>query len=1309
MEAPVQIMEAIAAGDPVRVVHSERRTDTRHGRLAPAEIKTLTAKNALLSVDNGDTPILFAAPHHAEPTVRYLYTRPRKKAAEPGTGFFAMQCSEEAEGSALVAARWTKTNPNKDSKKNGYLKEVDKRTAGVFVEIHGMERDDGVKIEITGGKNEKSNPKRFATYMRSAMRATAEMEGRSKHDHRREAARKVLRMLDKGQVTFQHEIGNTKGVGFSAKNVDSVNEFSGEAYHVSLDQSLLRTRNKSLDVPTETKLVRRALVVASVCELAQNDPEAFKQAFEKMPPKMKRIIENVANNVEGEHELRMIQRRQVEFLNLGHAKSVYLTEQEMVERGLSNGEKISFKLGQETINIKVRKREQRKQDKQGSTGIRFSEDIKKEFPMLSFVADKPLGIVWRQEDKTLQVGPIVAVLSRVTKNGKSFSLGQSYLTKAFSRESQNTGGGIVVAVDPKWVDLENKTMKGLYMTSDRRWRTLENMPLPDVAFNRVIAVSGESHKLDARTRNRLNVRKIDTGNGITLVNSEIVQFLARDKFAADQALRKHDSSLQTHLAETRMLNSADDLSIILNQHKVAFMKPRYGTEGAGIVKAELGKDGRISYSYRDGGRKVKGVVESTEELMDKTRGVREGDYIVQQGINLATVSFDGDNDSRSFDLRTFVQRLDTDDWEVTGVGARVSGTGQITSNLATGGFAARPEEVLTRIFGKNETKKIIRESRNLAWKTARAIEKASGRPAGEIAVDVGIDADGKPWVIEVNTQPGRKTWNTVIRPYDAHTFNRLHNGPYLSALRAAGFTIEPEVKREQVETPTVIDMGSSLICYERSWLTEEKQENATKTIFVRPEDREWMGLRTGDEVKIKYDLHSVKVKVGNALKSRRGESTGRSQAWRVSRDVASEMPVPDYMPLRSTWDSETKELRMGPLVGVAIRTNDGVGGRVLGGDLTSIPHPLFRMVKENAGLGAGVYVFDPRSVDYANKTVEAYFPEDLDDKDPKAVVWKKVTMPLPDRVWMNYLGQVGNDVRTKMHKEFNAMGVEFMGSDGFTNIFEDKLAFDEFMRTHPDYASMLPETKLVTESKGVMEMLDKHTRVVLKPRVGTLGKDVFWIEKRQGKYVRYRQIEGKSGRIKYLERANRNEFEDVLESMLSDREGAKQFICQQAVESIRIESDKHTSKDGLTRGRVADFRVLTQKTSEGTWDVTGVGSRVGKYALCYKTNLSAGGDTYSAKKVLMEVFAGDEKRVDSILQDMKKVCLDIASFVQSKKGRGTEIGFDIMIDRQGKMWLIEGNSMPARDLFERLGLKTTSQISYQRPVIATMSEMGFGI
>ncbi|MFE6074937.1 YheC/YheD family protein [Paenibacillus sp. NPDC057886] len=139
---------------------------------------------------------------------------------------------------------------------------------------------------------------------------------------------------------------------------------------------------------------------------------------------------------------------------------------------------------------------------------------------------------------------------------------------------------------------------------------------------------------------------------------------------------------------------------------------------------------------------------SLDELdLALTERIQERDYIIQQGIPLMK------HDGLPFDLRVLTQKNLQRNWETTGILGRVAAPGKIITNIHGGGRLATFNELVRPHFDQDLFQQLRSELYRLGIHTAVQLQQSFPR-LKEIGIDIALDEDGRPWIIEVNTLPG---------------------------------------------------------------------------------------------------------------------------------------------------------------------------------------------------------------------------------------------------------------------------------------------------------------------------------------------------------------------------------------------------------------------------------------------------------------------------------------------------------------------------------------------------------------------------
>lgn len=343
---------------------------------------------------------------------------------------------------------------------------------------------------------------------------------------------------------------------------------------------------------------------------------------------------------------------------------------------------------------------------------------------------------YNDAENELKIGPVIALL---TSNDKPFGSMASFMEEMAHYCKKKHAIFYVLPLHLQ--QNEQSDIFFGYLFNNHRWIEKE-MPFPDVVYNRIASRKQEKSETAANVFSRLQKQ------GIPLFNKRFL-----NKWEVHNAL-KQEPVLVPHLPKTMLYRKASDLDTMLQQHPVIYAKPIHGSLGRKILKITH-HDGKYRLQYSNATNlqtneyTLLGLLRTTIPLM-KTEP-----YLLQQGIPVFTYH------GRHTDFRVLCNKDITGKWKVSSLVARCSPFGQIVSNLAMGGTLHHPHQILASRFTERETKSLLKFCHELAVHGAYTIERHFHGIYGELGIDLVIDEDGKPWIIEVNTKPSKRNEENV--------------------------------------------------------------------------------------------------------------------------------------------------------------------------------------------------------------------------------------------------------------------------------------------------------------------------------------------------------------------------------------------------------------------------------------------------------------------------------------------------------------------------------------------------------------------
>ncbi|MEK5060439.1 YheC/YheD family protein [Paenibacillus shunpengii] len=314
-----------------------------------------------------------------------------------------------------------------------------------------------------------------------------------------------------------------------------------------------------------------------------------------------------------------------------------------------------------------------------------------------------------------------------------------YFCRRLCQEGVNFGMNVVV-LTPRSSEPDGNYLGYQYIKGN--W-TLLPVEQPDLIYDRCLS------PVPGIFRRRLNKASKSA--------SHKVRYLSRGlpgKWHVYNSLRLN-ALLKDHLPDTAVYTNVEQLKQWLIRYpQGVFLKPQAGTHGKRTVLVRRQpENGKLIIQGRNSSNHMFNKRFTNHELglSQLHRILSTRTFIIQPFLSLMN------QEEKPFDLRVLVQKNGRGKWSLSGQAIREGGHGSLTSNLHGGGTALDCRSFLETEYGKDQAEFIINKAAELSAVIPVVLEGRFGR-LSELGIDYGIDRDGKLWIIEVNSKPGRSSF-----------------------------------------------------------------------------------------------------------------------------------------------------------------------------------------------------------------------------------------------------------------------------------------------------------------------------------------------------------------------------------------------------------------------------------------------------------------------------------------------------------------------------------------------------------------------
>jgi hypothetical protein len=371
----------------------------------------------------------------------------------------------------------------------------------------------------------------------------------------------------------------------------------------------------------------------------------------------------------------------------------------------------------------------------------------------------------------------------------------------------------------------------------------------------------------------------------------------------------------------------------------------------------------------------------------------------------------------------------------------------------------------------------------------------------------------------------------------------------------------------------------------------------------------------------------------------------------LSPDLAKAIHFPSIdIPLHLFFVEST--IHIGPLIGIITSGFTPFAMRPLGERSTFFA----KLLSVKKFVGALPFIFGEKHINWEDGTIEGY----IYHKNG----WESIILPFPNVIY-DRLPNRRSEKKAALRKVKDRLQSEYLipwYNPGFFN----KLDVFERLESVDEVASLLPETHPFTSFSMIERMLSSYGHVYVKPMNGSLGHGIFQIVYNREQdlyYCRFRENDEKNRLRKF------RSLESLMKHTFPNK-NLNHLLIQQGIDLIRFERNP------------VDFRVHTNKDENGVWNVTAVAAKVAGPG-SVTTHVKSGGSI----KTIEEVIDTKEDQ-EFLLKKLTEASLLLSQVLDTQmEGIIGEIGFDLGVDREGRVWLFEANSKPGRSIFKHPDLK----------------------
>jgi len=372
--------------------------------------------------------------------------------------------------------------------------------------------------------------------------------------------------------------------------------------------------------------------------------------------------------------------------------------------------------------------------------------------------------------------------------------------------------------------------------------------------------------------------------------------------------------------------------------------------------------------------------------------------------------------------------------------------------------------------------------------------------------------------------------------------------------------------------------------------------------------------------------------------------TARGPVIQIGRDCFDELHLPWDITLHLRRE-QPGQLAVGPVVGVFV--NDRYLAAIHEG---APPTSATELVKANRLAHTLVYWFSAHHVQLLDRTVQGTI------FSPGEGRWLRTVLPLGEVLYDRGVNFTDDEKPVVQYLRRQALGSPAMRLVNSRDYF-DKWWTHQALAAYDEVKPYLPATLRYRSVSDLLALLDRTGVVYLKSFYGSGGSQVMVVER-----------QGDQSVCMYGRDATRRVVEDEsrLAAVVDAFFAGRKVVAQEGVDLLQY------------RGRRMDMRILVNKDGRGVWEALYNQVRLARPGQRI-TNVRLGAEVHDFPPLVAAAAGCSPERAAEIDQRMRQVSVLVARHLEKTYGPMGEIGMDLALDRDLRIWFLEANAKPDKD------------------------------